>query len=218
MKKAGLSVLLAMSLIDSAEGMKHKMKHKNKQKTSVESKISNFKEGEIIFDQNVDMQCTAGKQGGQGHLKLNCELQQIKGQQQKGKKLAAPESNLAIKEKVHTSTAHESKDQMKPAAKPEENVALKKSAPAAAVAPKANVEIKKEAAPQKAANVAVKQATTPPPHGHVELNNKKVPEAAHVALKSKVAPKKGPSALELKADAELKEKIKQMHEQKAKQA
>lgn len=55
MKKAGLSVLLAMSLIDSAEGLKHKMKHKNKQKTSVESKISNFKEGEIIFDQNVDM-------------------------------------------------------------------------------------------------------------------------------------------------------------------
>ena len=67
MKKAGLSVILAMALMGSAEGMK--MKHK------AAPSLENLQVGDLIFSGNVQMMCMSGKQTGKaGHLSLSCEL------------------------------------------------------------------------------------------------------------------------------------------------
>ena len=68
MNKVGLSVLLAVSLIDTADSMRLSDLENNK------GALDHMKEGEIVFNQNVQMKCVAGKATGNGHINLECDL------------------------------------------------------------------------------------------------------------------------------------------------
>lgn len=59
MNKVGLSVLLAVNLIESSEGMR--LSEKSLAKASGNQALTNVKEGEVVFNQNVEMTCVAGK-------------------------------------------------------------------------------------------------------------------------------------------------------------
>lgn len=147
-----------MSLIDSVEGARTRARAHSRTHAHVEEQaeasaeevnLREIKNGEIIFDQNVEMQCTAGKQVGFGHLKLNCELQQLKNGQRVNKIPIKSESNVAVKDKLVTKNVQKAK---KAPPVPQANAALYATPPT----PKVNTEIPKQVVAPNS-NVAIKQ-------------------------------------------------------------
>ena len=151
MKKAGLSVLLACSLIGAAQSTRLSTKTAH----GLSPEAQNLQVGELLFSGNVQMMCMSGKQSGKaGHLSLNCELQQNKPTESVATQVAAstPATTAAVQTKAPPTVM------ATPAAAPATTAAVQvKPAPVVATAVKA--EVKTEAKAPVATPAAAPAAT-----------------------------------------------------------
>ena len=93
MRKAGLSVLLALSLMGSSQSLRLRQKSGD---APAGIDLATVQAGETIFSGNVQMMCMTAKQSGKaGHLSLNCELQQSKPEDKKPAAAALPQTAAA---------------------------------------------------------------------------------------------------------------------------